>query len=110
MINTKQSEQPKPSEQPEKIYIVFDKSENVWDSYVKDFFSFLFICLLILVSKDSRWWTFATGIIFVLFWYGQLRKIADERTHRFAGLPALKRWVLSLEEKEEKQVECNYFD
>ena len=50
-----------------KFCILRENKETVLASIVKDTFTFSFLLLCIYISKGSNWWTFLTGVMFLLF-------------------------------------------
>ena len=47
-------------------------NETVFDSIMKDLATFSFMALCIYISKDSTFWTFVSGILFLLFFFGKV--------------------------------------
>ncbi len=84
--------------QPKREFAVFDKSENVFSSIVKDFFSFATICLCVYVSRGSNWWTFFTGVFLILFVFAKFNYIVKTRHHTFRSKKELIEWANSLED------------
>lgn len=81
----------------EPKFIVFDKTESVFESWAKDAVTFGFLLLCIYVSRDSAWWTFATGCLALLVIAGKLHQVASKRTKRCNSKDELRAWVDALE-------------
>ena len=58
-----------------KFAAVFDRRETLIESLTKDAGTLAMLVLCIYVSHGSRWWTLATGLMFVLWVLG----VADKR-------------------------------
>ena len=82
----------------EPKYIVLDERESFIESLGKDFVTFGFLLICIYVSNGSRWWTFVTGTIFLIWLVGSIFSAARKRVRNFESKQELKAWVDSLEE------------
>ena len=80
----------------EPKFIVLDKTETVFESWAKDVVTFGFLLLCIYVSRDSTWWTFATGCLALIFIAGKVQ-LASKRTKKCNSKDELRVWVDSLE-------------
>lgn len=76
-------------------YIVFDKRESLYESVVKDGFTFSFIGLCIWVSQGSTFWTFLSGLIFLLFIYIRLSSVFTQRFKKFTTKEQAVAWLNS---------------
>lgn len=47
--------------------LIIIKTETLFESVLSDLFTFGLLLLCIYVSRDSAWWTFVTGIMFIVF-------------------------------------------
>lgn len=95
----------------EKHIIIFDKTESVMESIVKDTVGCSYLLLLIWVSHGSTWWTLFTGVLALLFFVTKFQKSCDERMKKFSSVKELKEWAAALPEKDETvNPTCNYFE
>ena len=94
----------------EKHIIVFDKTESVMESIIKDTVSSIFLFILIVVSLGSPWWTLFTGLMAVLFFACKFQTERDDRVKKFSSVKELKEWAAALPEEETTQTTCNYFE
>ena len=74
--------------------IVVDKRETFFQSWSKDVVTFGFLALCIYVSRDSRWWTFFTGCMSLVWIAAQAKGGANT----FKSKAELKAWVDGLED------------
>ena len=81
-----------------KEYIVFDKTESVIESWVKDAFSFIVILFCIYISRDSTWWTFVTGSMFLLMVSCRVSVLWSTKRKVFKSKAALLKWANSLDD------------
>ena len=77
-------------------YAVFDRSESLLSSIIKDTFSLAVLALMVYISKDSTWWTLVTGLMFIAFLAGKAAVIIGESHKRFHTKEELSKWVESL--------------
>ena len=80
----------------EPKFIVYDKSETILESWMKDAVTFGFLFLCVYVSRDSTWWTFATGCMALLLLGGKAQA-ASKRMKKCHSKEELRAWVESLE-------------
>lgn len=59
---------------------VIDGRETVTESWAKDGITFIVLAFLIVISRDSTWWTFFTGLMAVLFVIGKIMSAYINRT------------------------------
>ncbi|BBA31978.1 uncharacterized protein sS8_0860 [Methylocaldum marinum] len=81
----------------EPKYVFFDRTESLMESILKDAATFGFLLLCIYVSRDSAWWTFATGTMAVLM-IGTKAHLASNRAFKFRTTAEIKAWAESLPE------------
>lgn len=77
-------------------YAVMDKTESFAESFFKDVVTFSFLCFSIWLSQGSKWWTFVTGLMFMLFIFSKL-SLGLKRYKRFKTKAELQTWVDSLD-------------
>ena len=77
-------------------YRIFRVKQTWIQSAMSNMFTMTFIALCAWISKDSTWWTFLTGCIF-LFWASvRISSIYKESTNEFNTKKELLAWVNSL--------------
>lgn len=85
------------NKQPTKNFVVFNKSESFIASVAKDFFSAATVFFCVYVSRDSAWWTFITGFLFIVFLFSKIKQVFDTRMLCFDSKKELQAWVDTLE-------------
>lgn len=78
-------------EQP--TFIVLDKRETLAESIVRDVWTFGLLLLCIWASHGSKWWTFATAIMFMIFTLGKITYLVNTRQHKFKSAAELEAWA-----------------
>ena len=78
-------------EQPK--FIIFDKRENVLESLARDFITFGLLLLCIWASQGSKWWTFFTGLMFIVFLGAKFLGIARTSQIKFRDLDEMQDWL-----------------
>ena len=81
-----------------KFCILWKNKESVLASIVKDTFTFSFLLLCIYVSKGSNWWTFLTGVMFLLFLFAKISSCTKESRLCFRTKEEVRKWLDSVEE------------
>ena len=76
----------------EKEYAIFDRRETVMESIYKDLFMFSLLGFCIWISQGSTWWTFVTGLFFILIVLAKISN-AIKRYKTFKSKDELKAWV-----------------
>jgi len=74
---------------------VFVKNETVIQSIYKDFVTGVMVAFCVYISQDSTWWTFVTGLMFILFLFAKTKGIMD-KTLNFKTKAELQKWVDNL--------------
>jgi len=82
----------------EKEIILFDKTESIFGSWLKDLFTLFVIAFCVYISHGSTWWTFVTGTLFLLFVGTKLMYIWDKRKQIFSNKKDLLKYVKSMED------------
>ncbi|MCD7096901.1 hypothetical protein [Stenotrophomonas sp. MMGLT7] len=85
------------AEQPK--FIVFDKRQSLVESIVSDLCTFMPLALLVWISHGSRWWTFFSGAL-ALMWVLCRLCSGVSRRHTFTSADALCAWAHQEAEKE----------
>ena len=81
-----------------KFCILWKNKETVLASIVKDTFTFSFLLLCIYISKGSNWWTFLTGVMFLLFLFTKMSRWIKEDRKNFHTKEEVCKWLDSIEE------------
>ena len=81
-----------------KFCILRVNKETVLASIVKDTFTFSFLLLCIYISKGSNWWTFLTGVMFLLFLSAKTSRLIKENRKNFHTKEEVRKWLDSIEE------------
>lgn len=76
-----------------KTTVFIKPKEGFLLSTSRDLFSVVMLCLMVYVSKDSSWWTLVTGLIFVCFIYGRLKKLLEKNSTTFETKEAAIEWL-----------------
>ena len=71
---------------------VFVKEETVMQSIYKDFVTGVMVAFCVYISQDSTWWTFVTGLMFIVFLLAKVKDIMG-RIDYFKTKAELKKWV-----------------
>ena len=50
-----------------KVSVIIKEKESIIQSFFKDLVTFIVIGFCVYISKDSTWWTFVTGGMFITF-------------------------------------------
>lgn len=79
------------SEKP--TYLLLDRRETLGQSIVSDLITFGFLLLCIWASQGSTWWTFFTGVLFLLFGVGKIAAAIGDRRHKFKSAEELRNWA-----------------
>ena len=78
-------------------YAVFNKNETVAESLYKDFVTGVLVSFCVYISQGSTWWTFVTGLMFIVFLLGKVKNVMKDN-HEFKSKEDLQKWVDSLPE------------
>lgn len=73
-------------------FVVFHAKETIAGSIVKDLWTFSMMALCIYISQGNAWWTFVSGIFFILFITGKIARLFGE-SNRFVTADALYEWA-----------------
>ena len=79
-------------------FAVFNKTEKLLESIIKDAFTGVMLAFCVHISQGSRFWTFITGLGFILFIFVRLVASAKARTKTFRTKEGLIEWVNTLED------------
>ena len=82
---------------------VFVKDETVIESIIKDFITFAMVAFCVYISQGSTWWTFVTGLMFLIFMAAKLTAIYS-KAKPFKTKAELQEWVDSLPDDQPETV------
>lgn len=74
-------------------YVVLDRRQTVAESLVSDGATFGLLLLCIWVSQSSTWWTFCSGVFFLLWIVGKCAHTISSRKTEFDDLDAMQAWI-----------------
>ncbi len=83
----------------EDKYIVLALGETVAESIYKDTVTGTMIAFCVYISQNSTFWTFITGLMFLLFVFSKLSSIMLKRRHTFRTKKAMQEWIDELPEE-----------
>ena len=69
-----------------KVNVIIKPKETVIQSFIKDLVTFSFLGLCIYISEGSTWWTFFSGVFFIVFLATQVKKVCDEQLNVFNNI------------------------
>ena len=78
-------------------YAVIDRTESFVESFFSDLVTFSFLSFCIWLSQGSRFWTFVTGLFFLLFALVKIARLLNLRTKPFKTKAELIKWADSLD-------------
>lgn len=78
-------------------YAVFNKTESLAGSVLKDLTSLAVVSLLVYVSQGSKWWTLVTGLMFIFWVAAKIAVIMKSRHKTFKTKAELQAWVDSID-------------
>ena len=73
-------------------YAIFNKNETVAQSLYKDFVTGVLVAFCVYISQDSTWWTFVTGLMFIVFLLAKVKGVMKDN-HEFKNKEDLQKWV-----------------
>ena len=76
---------------------IIDKSESALKSIFETIVSFSFLIFCIWLSQGSKWWTFVTGLIFLIIFFMRVATVLKLRTNVFKTKKDLLKWATELE-------------
>jgi len=83
----------------ENKIVVIDRTESFLESFCSDLATFSFLGFSIWLSQGSTWWTWFTGVMFLIFAFGKLSVQANTKTKYFKTKEELIEWANSLDWK-----------
>jgi membrane protein YdbS with pleckstrin-like domain len=79
-------------------YAVFNKTESLAGSVLKDLTTLAVVSLLVYVSQGSKWWTLVTGLMFIFWVIAKITVITKQRYKTFKTKSELQEWVDALKD------------
>lgn len=79
-----------------EILTVYERKTSIKESLFKDFVTAATLLFCVYISKDSTWWTFVTGLMFLLFLFGRAAYHLKTSKHVFGSKMELRAWIDSL--------------
>ena len=74
-------------------YILLDRRHTVTESLISDGTTFGLLILCIYISQGSRWWTFFTAVMCILWVFAKLSLVSSTRQKKFKSLDEIEEWV-----------------
>ena len=78
-------------------FAVFVVNETVLDSIYKDIVHLAVLSFCVYISMGSTFWTFITGGMFLMYIFGQVKRLLNLQ-QRFRTKEELQKWVDSLDD------------
>lgn len=72
---------------------VYVKDETLAQSIYADFVTGAMVAFCVYISQDSTWWTFVTGIMFMVFAFAKISAVVGRGTKKFKTKSELQKWV-----------------
>lgn len=79
-------------------YAVFNKTEGLIESIMKDVTTLAVTSLLVYISQGSKWWTLVTGLMFIFWVIARIAVITKQRYKTFKTKAELQEWVDALKD------------
>ncbi|WP_107878531.1 hypothetical protein [Neisseria animaloris] len=73
--------------------VVIDRTESLLASILKDVMTLIMLAFCVYIGRESTWWTFVSGLMFILFLSARLSAIYRERVIKFKTWAEFKAWV-----------------
>lgn len=71
---------------------VIVRDDTVAQSIYKDAVTAIMVSFCVYISQNSTWWTFITGLMFIMFMLGRVKGIID-KNNEFKTKKDLQKWV-----------------
>lgn len=78
-------------------FAIFVKDETVAQSIYKDVVTGIMVSFCVYISQGSTWWTFITGLMFLIFFFSKVKTMMKMR-NSFKCKKDLQAWVDTLPE------------
>lgn len=83
-----------------KVTISLKPKESIFQSFVRDFITFSMLAFCIYLSQGSTWWTFVTGIMFLLMMSAKLTNLIKDNATTFENTELAIKYLNDLELKD----------
>ena len=80
-----------------KVSISVYGKQSIIKSFVNNFITFSMLAFCIYISQGSTWWTFLTGLIFLIFLWGRLCDFVENRVTTFKNKEAAIEYLKNLD-------------
>lgn len=77
---------------------VYMPNETVKESIYKDVVTGIMVAFCVYISQDSTFWTFITGLMFLVFLFSKVSAAVGRGTKKFKTKDELQKWVDALPE------------
>lgn len=77
-------------------FSIFVKDETVMESIFKDLITGVMLAFCVYISQNSTWWTFVTGLMFIMFLYARINSLLKKKNNIFKTKKDLQKWVNAL--------------
>lgn len=77
----------------ETHFAVYRDSKTVAESLYSNLVTGVMLAFCVYISHDSTWWTFVTGLLFMLFIFGRTAALTKNNHKEFHTKKELQAWV-----------------
>jgi len=74
-------------------YVLLDKRQTLGESLVSDAATFGLLLLCIWASQGSKWWTFFTALMFLVWLCANAGAVISTRQTKFKDLDDMQAWI-----------------
>ncbi|MFV2030613.1 hypothetical protein [Neisseria sp. S1] len=89
-----------------KNLVVYDRTESLVTSILRDLMTLSMLALCVYVSQGSTWWTFLSGMIFIVCVFTQTLAAFQRNSTKFKTWAEFKAWVDAQAEEETKSAKA----
>ena len=82
-----------------KFAVYYPKKETKIESAFRNIVFLTFFSFLVYISKDSTWWTFVSGSLFLVILFSKVGVLIKRDTTTFKTKADLQKWVDGLEDE-----------
>ena len=80
-----------------KITVFLKPKEGLLLSFARDLITFSFLGLCIYISKDSNWWTFFTGSLFLFLFWTRITSLMKKSSTTFTSYQSAIEYIEKLD-------------
>jgi hypothetical protein len=73
--------------------VIFTPDETVLESVFKDVVTGVMLAFCVYISQDSTWWTFISGLMFMLFMFVRIAAIFKRAKNKFRTKEEHQSWI-----------------